>query len=57
MIPQKVLHAFGTPVAEDLWGITRIHTLLQADGSMERFGKGEKKYVQYIIFWHTQEGR
>lgn len=52
MIPQKVLHAFGTPIAEDLWGTIRIHTLLQADGSMKRFadsraedkslGEGEK---------------
>lgn len=37
MIPKKVLHAFGTPVVEDLWGIIRIHTLLQADGSIKRF--------------------
>lgn len=38
----EVLHAFGTPVAEDLWGIIKIHTLLRADGSMKRVGEGEK---------------
>lgn len=37
MIPKKVLHAFGTPVVEDLWGIIRIHALSQADGSMKSF--------------------
>ncbi|KAL0635975.1 uracil DNA glycosylase [Maublancomyces gigas] len=52
MIPRKVLHAFGTPIMEDLWGIIKIHTLLQTDGSIKRFadsraedkslGEGEK---------------
>lgn len=37
MVPRKLLQAFGIPAADDTWGIIKIHTLLQPDGSMRSF--------------------
>lgn len=42
MIPEKLLHAYGAPVEENMWGIIQLHAMLQADNSLKEFSSPDR---------------